>query len=102
MKSPLILLAAATTLGLSAPALADGKIDCRGGPRSGWTDMARLQDKLTKQGWAIKKAEITRDCYEVYGRTPQGDNVESFWHPVSLDPVLILKRGRQLYKAPGY
>ncbi|MEO6092284.1 MAG: PepSY domain-containing protein [Novosphingobium sp.] len=94
--------AAAASLALASPALADGKIACRGGPRSGWTNIERLRQKLAREGWRIRKAEVSRDCYEVYGRTPEGDNVESFFHPVSLDRILILKRGRELYRAPGY
>jgi hypothetical protein len=100
--SMLWLAAAAAALGLASPALADGKIDCKGGPRSAWTDIGKLKEKLTREGWTIKKAQITRDCYEVYGKTAEGDNVESFFHPVSLDKILILKRGRALYRAPGY
>jgi len=100
--SLLTLAVATAVLGVASPALADGKVDCRGGPRSGWTDIAKLKAKLTGEGWIIKKAQITRDCYEVYGKTAEGDNVESFFHPVSLDKILILKRGRALYRAPGY
>lgn len=97
------LLVAAAALPLTvAPAFADGKIDCRGGPRAGWVGLPRLQDKLTRAGWKIKRAEITRDCYEVYARTPEGDNVESFWHPVTLDKILVNQHGRILYRAPGY
>jgi hypothetical protein len=98
-----ITLAAACGLAaLSAPALADGKVDCRSGPRSGWQDVAKLQAKLLAEGWTIKKAKIARDCYEVYGKTPEGDNVESFHHPVTLQKILVLKRGRTLFRAPGY
>ena len=92
----------AGSLALASPAFADGKIACRGGPKSGWTDIAKLKDKLTREGWTIRKAGPTRDCYEVYGKTPEGDNVESFFHPVTLDRILILKRGDTLYRAPGY
>lgn len=97
-----IAAAAAACLAVASPALADGKINCRGGPRADWTSIERLRQKLTGEGWTIRKAGVTRDCYEVYGRTPEGDNVESFFHPVSLDKILILKRGRPLYRAPGY
>ena len=46
----------AGSLALATPALADGKITCRGGPKSGWTDIAKLKEKLTGEGWAIRKA----------------------------------------------
>jgi hypothetical protein len=93
---------AAAGLTLSTPAFADGKINCRGGPREGWTDVEKLKAKLVAEGWTIKKAKKVRDCYEVYGKTPEGDNVESFFHPVTLAKVLVLKRGRELFRAPGY
>jgi len=99
LLAPAALMLAA---GLATPALADGKIECRGGPRENWTTVEKLKAKLIAEGWAIKKAKPTRDCYEVYGKTPDGDNVESFFHPVSLKPVLILKRGRELFRAEGY
>ncbi len=99
-------LLAAAALALAAvaavPAHADGKINCKGGPREGWTDVEKLKSKLIADGWAIKKAKKVRDCYEVYGKTPEGDNVESFFHPVTLAKILVLKRGRTLFRAEGY
>lgn len=104
MKRPMIagLAAAALGLAISTPAVAHGKINCGGGPREGWTDVEKLKEKLLAEGWTIKKAKKVRDCYEVYGKTPEGDNVESFFHPVSLKKILVLKRGRELYRADGY
>lgn len=103
MKKLLIASAAFAALAsFSRPALADAKIDCRSGPRSGWHPIEHLQAKLRGEGWTIKKAYTARDCYEVYGRTPEGDNVESFHHPVTFQKILVLKRGRVLFRAPGY
>lgn len=100
-----LVLTAAGVLGalvLASPAAADGRINCGGGPQSGWTSIEKLKQKLVAEGWEIKKAHPTRDCYEVYGKTPEGDNVESFFHPVTLQKILVLKRGRELFRAPGY
>ena len=105
MKKLVLATAVAGMLGslaLSSPALADGKINCGGGPRSGWTNIETLKQRLIAEGWEIKKAKPTRDCYEVYGKTPEGDNVESFFHPVTLQMILVLKRGRELFRAQGY
>jgi len=104
MKMKLTLALAAMTVGMftATTASAHGKINCGGGPREGWTDVEKLKAKLVKQGWTIKKAKKVRDCYEVYGKTPEGDNVESFFHPVSLKKILVLKRGRELFRAEGY
>lgn len=98
-------IAAATVLSaLSAatPVLAHGRITCNGGPRAQWQPIEALQRRLVSEGWTIKKAHPERDCYEVYGKTPEGDNVESFFHPVTLQKILVLKRGRELFRAPGY
>lgn len=89
-------------LTVSTPAFADAKISCRGGPRAGWMPIEKLKKKLTAEGWRIKKAHPTPDCYEVYGKTPEGDNVESFFHPVTLQKILVLKRGKTLFRAQGY
>lgn len=102
MKRFLPLLALLTISGATAPALADAKIWCKGGPVTGWTSMDNLKTKLTGEGWVLKKVKKVRDCYEVYGKTPEGDNVESFWHPVSLQKLLVLKRGKTLFRAEGY
>lgn len=103
MKKVLIVsVAMAALAAVSQPALADAKIDCRSGPRTGWHPIEHLTAKLRGEGWTIKKASPSRDCYEVYGRTPEGDNVESFHHPVTFQKILVLKRGRVLFRAPGY
>ena len=102
MKKLLVVSGLVMAFGLTAPAYADGKINCGGGPREGWADVEKLKEKLLAEGWTIKKAKKVRDCFEVYGKTPDGDNVESFFHPVSLKKILVLKRGRELYRAAGY
>jgi hypothetical protein len=100
----LILFASAVALAmsLSGPARADAKIWCKGGPQAGWTSIERLKTKLVNEGWTLKKVKKVRDCYEVYGKTPEGDNVESFFHPVTLQKLLVLKRGKTLFREPGY
>jgi hypothetical protein len=103
MKKLCIASAACAALAaISQPALADGKVACNSGPQTGWQPIAQLRAKLEGEGWTIKKAHKARDCYEVYGRTPEGDNVESFHHPVTLQKILVLKRGRELFRATGY
>lgn len=106
MKHPLkpLLATALIAAGFSfaTPALADGKVTCRSGPKPQWQDIKQLEAKLLREGWTIRKAKVARDCYEVYGKTPEGDNVESFHHPVTLQKILVLKRGRELFRAAGY
>jgi len=92
------LFACATLL--PGQALAHGKVTCNGGPKSEWKSMDELKAKITAQGWTIRKAHPYKDCFEVYGTTPEGDKVEAFFHPVTLERVLVLRRGEVLYKAP--
>ena len=98
--SALLALTAATTmaLGVSAPAQATGKMKCEAGPQSGWKTRADLEANLVAKGWTIKKARVDGGCYEVYGTTPDGDRVEAYFHPVSLEKLLVSRRGKVLFK----
>ncbi len=99
MKFAAPALLSVTALGLAAPAFGHGKVQCNGGPKTGWKPVTALTAKLTAEGWKIKKAKPERDCYEVYATTKDG-KVEAFFHPVTLEKVLVLQRGKVLYKAP--
>ena len=101
MKNSVIALASAAlfaTAGLSSPALATGKMTCEAGPQSGWKTQAELKANLIKKGWTVKKSKIDGGCYEVYGTTPEGDRVEAYFHPVSLEKLLVLRRGKELFR----
>jgi hypothetical protein len=101
MKYPAIAAATAAILalnGLSTPALATGKMTCQAGPQSGWKTRTALEATLVAQGWTIKKSKVDGGCYEVYGTTPDGDRVEAYFHPVSLEKLLVLRRGQELYR----
>lgn len=86
------------TAGLSFPALATGKMSCEAGPQSGWKTRTELEASLVKQGWTIKKSKVDGGCYEVYGTTPEGDRVEAYFHPVSLEKLLVSRRGEILFQ----
>ena len=101
MKNSLIAITSAAlfaTAGLSSPALATGKMTCEAGPQSGWKTQAELKANLIKKGWTVKKSKIDGGCYEVYGTTPEGDRVEAYFHPVSLEKLLVLRRGKELFR----
>lgn len=101
MKSSVITAAAAAiiaTAGLPAPALATGKMTCDAGPESGWKTRAELEAALVQQGWTVKKSKVDGGCYEVYGTTPEGDRVEAYFHPVSLEKLLVSRRGEILFR----
>lgn len=103
MKYSAIVMATAVifaTAGLSSPALATGKMTCEAGPQSGWKTRAQLETNLVAKGWTVKKSKVDGGCYEVYGTTPEGDRVEAYFHPVSLEKLLVLRRGKELYRKP--
>jgi hypothetical protein len=102
MKHLLNLAAAATMLCFAAPAFSHGNVTCGGGPESAWKPVDALKSALATQGWKIKRAKPEKDCYEVYGKTPEGQNVEAFFNPVTLEKVKVLQRGRVIYEAPSH
>ena len=93
------VFAALLVLGLFAPApvLASGKMTCNA-PKAQWKAQGQLVQRLTKQGWKVRKAEVDGGCYEVYGITPQGDNVEAYFHPVTFEKLLVSRRGQVVFR----
>lgn len=100
---PLAVAAAAVAAMLpSAPASATGVMKCNAGPQSGWKTQDALKDKLVKEGWTVRKSKVDGGCYEVYGTTPEGDRVEAYFHPVSLEKLYVARRGQVLFRKSGY
>lgn len=97
-----ILATAAALSFASAPASATGAIKCKAGPVSGWKSQEALKTKLSKDGWIIRKTKVDGGCYEVYGTTPEGDRVEAYFHPVTLEKLYVAKRGQVLFRKAGY
>lgn len=79
--SPLVLAL------LAGNALAHGNVNCPKSPKAEWKPHTELQEKLTKEGWTVRRMEKTDTCYEVYGKDPQGKRVEAFFDPKTLDRV---------------
>ena len=96
------ILLALAAMAIAGPALGHGNVDCKAGPASRWKSVDDLKARLARDGWKIRKATREGNCYEVYGKTPEGDNVEAFFHPASLERVIVLRRGQTIYRAPGY
>ncbi|WP_417620540.1 PepSY domain-containing protein [Parasphingorhabdus sp.] len=86
------------TTALAVPAYATGKMRCEAGPQSDWKTRAELEANLVAKGWTIKKSKVDGGCYEVYGTTPEGDRVEAYFHPVSLEKLLVSRRGEILFQ----
>lgn len=100
---PLALLAAGVATGMAVtPAAATGVIKCKAGPPSKWKTQAALKTKLTGEGWQITKTKVDGGCYEVYGTTPEGDRVEAYFHPLTLEKLYVARRGQVLFRKAGY
>ncbi len=99
-----LALAAAAVLGLgmATPALADGDVVCGGGPKDKWQPENRLKKEAWLEGWEILKVQVEGDCYEVYARTEQGQAIEAFFHPVTLQKLVVFRRGQEIYRAKGF
>lgn len=83
----------------ASAASASGELECTSGDPSTWKPKSELEAKVVEQGWTqIKKIKVGEGCYEVYGTTPEGDKVEAYFHPVSLEKLLVTRRGLVLFK----
>ena len=60
-----------------------------------------MTKKLTKEGWTVRKSKVDGGCYEVYGTTPEGDRVEAYFHPVTLEKLYVGRRGEVLFRKAG-
>jgi hypothetical protein len=99
---PFALAAAGLAFFPVEPASATGAIKCKAGPKTGWKSQEVLKAKLVKEGWTVRKSKIDGGCYEVYGTTPEGDRVEAYFHPVSLEKLYVARRGQVLFRKEGY
>lgn len=95
-------LGAWATLAFASPAYADGDVRCDAGPPKKWQKIDRLKKKVWMEGWELQKMQVEGDCYEVYARTEQGQAVEAFFHPVTLEKLVVFRRGQEIYRAPGF
>lgn len=96
------LLIAAPLLLVATPALADGDIKCAAGPQDKWKPMAQLRKKAWVEGWSVVKAQVEGDCYEVYARTESGQVIEAFFHPVTLEKLVVFRRGQEIFRKAGF
>lgn len=98
----LATLLAVPAILLSSPARADGDVRCDSGAQQNWKSMPALKKQAWLEGWTVQKAQIEGDCYEVYARTENGQAIEAFFHPVTLKKLLVLRRGKEIYRALGF
>lgn len=99
---PALFTVAVVAIMPSAPAHATGAITCKPTPPTSWKSQDALQAKLVKEGWTVRKSKVDGGCYEVYGTTPEGDRVEAYFHPVTLEKLYVARRGEVLFRKKGY
>ncbi|WP_430475076.1 PepSY domain-containing protein [Thalassospira lucentensis] len=56
-------------------------------PMDQWQPRENLQAKLEAEGWQVKKVTTDDGCYEVYAITKDGEHVEAYFNPESLEAV---------------
>lgn len=86
------------TLFSFASAQATGRMTCDSGDKSNWKSEEQLIEKITAEGWTVSKVKEDGGCYEVYGRDPQDRRVEAYFDPLTLENLLIARRGKILFK----
>ncbi len=77
---PLLSLAAAAVW-------AHGDVTCPASPKSEWRPHTELHEKLTREGWKVRRMVATDTCYEVYAKTPDGKRIEAFFDPKTFERV---------------
>jgi len=75
-----------------------GLMECDSGDPTTWQSQDELEKSLVAAGWQVRKTEVDEGCYEVYGTTPEGDRVEAYFDPVTLQKLLVARRGVVLFR----
>lgn len=72
-----------------ATSFGTGLVTCDSGPEEGWQAQEVLQERLESEGWTVRRIKVDGGCYEVYALDAEGERVEAYFHPVTLDPVPV-------------
>lgn len=100
----ILALSLAPVLALvAAPAAhADGNVACKPGPQKDWKPIDQLKKKVWMEGWELLKLQVEGDCYEVYARNDSGQVLEAFFHPATLEKLIVYRRGAEVYRKKGF
>lgn len=102
LKLAIAMLLSGAALSVSTPALADGDVRCNAGPQASWRPINEVRRRAWREGWTVQEARVEGDCYEIYARTENGQAIEAFFHPVTLQKLVVFRRGQEIYRAPGF
>ena len=98
MKRLVFILSTLFTLTFAVPASATGLYSCDSGDRTDWKSIEQLEAKMKAEGWTVRRIKEDGGCYEAYGTTPEGQRVEAYFHPVTLEKHLVARRGEILFQ----
>lgn len=93
-----VALCAAIAITLSAPGHATGRYTCEATDRTQWKTPEQLEASMVAAGWKVRRIKEDGGCYEAYGTTPEGQRVEAYFHPVTLEKLLVARRGEILFE----
>ena len=92
------MLCAAMAIALSTSAHATGRYTCEATDRTTWKTPEQLKASMVANGWEVRHIKEDGGCYEAYGTTPEGQRVEAYFHPVTLEKLLVARRGQILFE----
>ena len=98
MNKFILSLTGVLFLSLATPSSATGLMTCDSGDKASWKSKEQLEKKMTAEGWKVRFIKLDGGCYEVYGTSPDGQRVEAYYHPVSLEKMLVARRGKILFR----
>ena len=85
-ESYMRILIVIASLAMSSAALAGP--ECTTKPSSTWLTEAAMKEKVAASGHRIEVFKTTKgNCYEIYGRSPDGKRVEIYYNPVDGEVV---------------
>lgn len=78
---------------------ATGMYQCKPVAAENWLTEAELTEKVTADGWSVRRMKKDGGCWEVYGSMPDGKRVEAYFEPETGEVKLINQRGKILFRA---
>ncbi len=70
-------------------AAATGLATCDSGPKEQWQSAEKLQAMLEEKGWKVRRVKEDGGCWEVYALDENGERVEAYFHPLTLERVPV-------------
>lgn len=70
------------TVMLLSTGIAHAKKNCTSEPKEKWMKVEDFKQKVTAEGYKIRKFKRPGTCYEIYGTDKNGNKVEIYFNPV--------------------